>query len=96
MMIYWPLRRKLDTLIWEYLDGESTPDRLSLLERILLRKRSARRTFVEYSRLHMMLCEFFRTESGSPFRSATDYATEEMAERRQRPRRKRRGKSGAA
>lgn len=94
MHITWPIRRKLDTLIWEYLDGESTPDRLTLLERLLMRKRSARQKFVEYSRLHTMLCDFFRSEQSDSETESRDEAVTDGDE--VQTRRKRHRKSGAA
>ena len=85
-------RRDIDTLTWEYLDGQSSPTRLAQLEDMLRTRKEARETFVETSLLDTMLREHFRAESAKP----ADVPTPQIAAEPMPRRKRRRGKSNAA
>ncbi|MFI4862388.1 MAG: hypothetical protein ACIAXF_17115 [Phycisphaerales bacterium JB063] len=90
-----PGPRDLDTLMWEYLDGETTPEHLDQLEQLLLESDDARDTFVEASQLHVMLHSHFRDTQAMPAHHDAGTATAQAE--LPMPRRKRRGrKSNAA
>lgn len=55
-----PERADSDTLIWEYLDGQTTPTRLAQLEERLRARKQDRERFVDSATLHAMLTEVFR------------------------------------
>ena len=52
-------RKDVDTLTWEYLDGEISPSRVQRLSRLLMEKVSARKRFVESAMMHGMLFEYY-------------------------------------
>lgn len=89
-------RSDLDTLMWEYLDGQSSPTRLAQLETMLRTRKEARQAFVETSLLDTMLHEHFRAEAAGRHEETTltvsDSSDAEVMPRRKR----RRGRSSAA
>ncbi len=58
-----PRREDTTTLIWEYLEGEISPDRAEQLSRTLAEQASAREQLVESAVLHGMLFDYFKVEA---------------------------------
>lgn len=90
-------RQDADTLTWEYLDGEISPTRAQVLSSMLRTRAEARERFVESAVMHGMLFDYFKREAAN----RTDEQTEQpqadaQVERRQRPRRRRLGRTSAA
>lgn len=81
-------RADADTLTWEYLDGEISPSRAQRLSNILAEKAAARQRFVEAAVLHGMLFEYFKNERA---RQDSEESQDEAT-----PRRRKRGRWGAA
>lgn len=91
-----------DTLVWEYLDGQTTPSRLAALQARLIARKTDREKFVDSLQLHGMLSEYFAAERSEEARTPQadgpaqgPESTPCMAEQEQ-PRRKRRAKRSAA
>lgn len=55
-----PERADTGTLIWEYIDGQTSPTRLAQLEERLRTRKQDRERFVDSATLHAMLTEVFR------------------------------------
>lgn len=89
-------RCDLETLTWEYLDGESSPTRMAQLEMMLRTRKAARKAFVETSMLDMMLSDYFRAEASTPAEEPTPVVGEVTVEEPMPRRKRRRGKSNAA
>lgn len=89
-------RCDLDTLTWEYLDGQSSPTRLAQLETMLRTRKEARQAFVETSLLDTMLHEHFRAEAARPAEEPKTAAIQTQAVEPMPRRKRRRGKSNAA
>ena len=85
-----PQRADTDTLIWEYIDGQTSPTRLAQLEERLRISKSARDKFVDSATLHAMLTEVFRQNVAlrQAISAGGDETTQAELER-ERPRRKR-------
>lgn len=91
-----------DTLVWEYLDGQTTPSRLAALQARLTARKADREKFVDSSLLHGMLAEYFSAqrgeEAGAPEVDEQIQAPADIpcVAEQEPPRRKRRVKRSAA
>ena len=76
-----PRRMDHTTLIWEYLDGDTTPTRLDRLSQLLSQRPKVRDQFVESALLHGMLCSFFKEQSADQTSASRDHQVQKPRRR---------------